>query len=78
MENQEIAIKQNMALSQAIQFITNEYPEKFFFAEKLNGSIQENMIIITGDLDIIKSEVYEKIIEHNGQPERYKIILKAN
>jgi hypothetical protein len=78
MENHEIAIKQNMALSQAIQFITNEYPEKFFFAEKLKSLIQENIIIITGDLDITKSEVYEKVIEHNGQPETYKIILKAN
>ena len=75
MKNEEILIKQHTVLSCAIQLITNEYPEKFWFAEKIKGSIQGNNIIIKGDLNLFNSEIYEKIIEFGGQEETYKIIL---
>ncbi len=76
MENDEFFIKQHTILSHAIQLVTNEYPEKFWSAEKINGSINKNTIIVTGDLDIFQSEVYEKPIEFKGKKENYKIILK--
>jgi len=76
MKNQEMRIKQHTALSFAVQLMTNEYPEKFYFAEKINGSIKENTIFITGNLEIFSPEVYEKIIDVNGEKIKYKIILK--
>ena len=76
MITQQINVKKHTVLSYAVQLITNEYPKKFWFAEKIKGSIQGNTIIITGDLNIFNSEVYEKIIEFNGKRENYKIILK--
>ncbi len=76
MKNEEIAIKQHTVFSCAIQLITHEYPEKFWSAEKISGSMNDNIIKITGDLDIFNTEVYEKSIEFNGKRENYKIILQ--
>lgn len=77
MENEEILIKMNTVLSQAVQLITQEYPNKFWSAEKINGSIKDNIITITGNLDIFDSEVYEKTIDFKGKEDHYKIILRS-
>lgn len=70
----EIVVKQKVILSQAFDLLLEEYPEKF--GEKINGSIKGEIITLIGDFDIMKSEVYEKVIDFNGEKKSYKIILK--
>jgi len=71
----EFLAKQHTILSRAIQIVTDEQYDKFVGAEKLNGSIQGNTIKITGDLNILKSETFEKTIEFNGEKETCTIVL---
>jgi len=70
----EQKVKLHTILSNAFKLLSEEYPEKF--GEKINGSINEETIILTGELDILKSEVYEKVLEFNGKKEKYRIVLK--
>ena len=70
----ELKVKLHTVLSNAFRMLSDEYPEKF--GEKINGSINGEIITLTGDLDIMKPEVYERIIDFNGEKESYKIILK--
>lgn len=70
----EQKVKLHAILSNAFRLLSEEYPEKF--GEKINGSINNETIILTGDLDILKSEVHERILDFNGEKEKYKIILK--
>ncbi len=70
----EQKVKLHAILSNAFRLLSEEYPEKF--GEKINGSINRETIILTGDLDILKSEVYEKVLEFNGEKEKYRIVLK--
>ena len=70
----EIDVKDKSLYSTALRELTEEYPEKF--GENINGSIDGKTIILTGDLDILKSEVYERVLEFNGEKEEYRIVLK--
>jgi len=70
----ELRVKSNEILSNAFDLLFDEYPEKF--GEKINGSMNGETIILTGDLDILKSEVHERIIDFNGEKNSYKIILE--
>ncbi len=72
----EIGVKNHAVLSSAIQLSTNEYPEKFFPAERINGSVNRDTITVTGDLAIWDTEVHSREIEYAKEKESYKIILK--
>lgn len=67
-------VKLHTILSNAFRLLSEEYPEKF--GEKINGSINGEIITLTGDLDIMKSEVHERSIDFDGEKKSYKIILK--
>ena len=75
--SKRMAIKEHMVLSSAVQLITNEFPEKFLSSEHISGSINENIITITGNLAIWDAEIHSKEIEYNKEKECYKIILKS-
>ncbi|MEK6844358.1 MAG: hypothetical protein AABX83_02930 [Nanoarchaeota archaeon] len=70
----ELRVKFHLILSNVFRLLSDEYPEKF--GEKINGSINGETITLTGDLDIMKTEVHEKVIEFNDEKRYYKIILK--
>jgi len=69
----ERRVKDNSILSDTFRLLSEEYPEKF--GENIKGRIDGKTIILTGDLDIQKSESYEKVLESNGKKEKYSIIL---
>ena len=71
----ELKVKFHSVLSCAFRLISDKYPEKF--GEKVKGAIlDEKTIELTGDLDIMKTEVYERVIESDGKKEIYSIILR--
>jgi hypothetical protein len=67
-------IKLHTVLSKAFRLIQEEYPEKF--GEKINSSINENIITLTGDIDTFETESYERVIECREEKETYTIILR--
>jgi len=74
----EIDVKNKALYSRALRELTEEYPEKF--GEKINfiPLVDEETITLTGNFDIFKTEVYEKILEHDGEKKTYKVILRKN
>lgn len=66
--------EQNAVLSDAVGLLTEEYPEKF--GENIRGRIDDKTIILSGDLDILKSEAHQRFLGINGEKEKYTIILR--
>ena len=73
----EIEIKGKAILSCAVKLMEDEHYEEFTSAEKINSYfVDEKTIIFTGDFSMGSSKTYEKIIEYNGEKDKYTIILK--
>ena len=71
----EISVKSHTILSSAFRLISEEYPEKF--GDKISGSFDGNKTItLTGDLDVFKTESYDRFVECDGQKVNYIIILR--
>lgn len=71
----KLKVKFHAFLSCAFRLISDEFPEKF--GKTIHGSfLNEKTIELTGDVDVFQTEVYERVIEYNGEKETYKIILK--
>ena len=75
--DKETSIKNNELISLAIQRLTQEYPNKFDEQIHLSDkTVKGETIILTGNFDIMETEVYKKDIEYNGEKKTYTIILK--
>lgn len=76
-EEKRMQIKQNTVLSQAVQLITQEYPEKFAGEDgsQIKASIQGDIIWITGEMNLFDKEAHKKAIEFDGEKEDYTIFL---
>jgi len=72
----EVAVKNKALYSSALTSLTEEYPEKFGETIDFIPVVKEETIIFTGNFDILKTEVYEKVLEYNREKKNYKIILR--
>ena len=72
----EIAVKDKSLYSFALRLLTEEYPEKF--DDKLNfiPIVKGETITLTGNFDILKTEVYRRVIAYGGEKKTYTIILR--
>ncbi len=77
MIHNNLMIKWNMDIAPTFRLqILERYPEKFFYAESIHFNLENlhnNRIEVMGNLNILKTEVHELIINQ----EKFKVILRA-
>lgn len=74
----EIAVKNKALYSSALRLLTEEYPKKF--DDKINfiPVVEGETITLTGNFDILKTEVHKRVIEYNGERKIYTVILRKD